>query len=134
MQQLWPDRKLALEFTRLARESGNSNPAAKQLLQRVRDEYEAHLAEVIARAASANLWANALENQLQKLLAESKEGGAWEPVASALPPAINDDGYSGEVEVRCSGWRGAKIDGWEVAKDEDGVTVTHWRFVSCLDD
>ena len=134
MQQLWPDDKLALEFLRLARESGNPNYAAKQLLPRVRDEYEARLAEVLTRAAAANSWANALENQLQKLLTESKEGGVWESVTAALPPAINDDGYSGEVEVRCSGWRGAEIDGWEVAKDEDGVAVTHWRFVSCLDD
>lgn len=55
--------------------------------------------------------ANALENQLQKVLAESKEGGVWEPVTVALPPAINDDGNSGEVEVRCSGWHGGKNDG-----------------------
>jgi hypothetical protein len=134
MQQLWPDHKLALEFTRLTRESGNPNQAAKQLLQRVRDEYEARLAEVITRVAASNSWANALENQLQKLLAESKEGGAWEAVTVALPPAINDDGYSDAVEVRCIGWRCAKIDGWEVAEDEDGVAVTHWRFVSCPDD
>lgn len=133
MQQLWPDHKLAFEFTRLARESRNPNLAAKQLLQQVRDDYEARLAETITRAAASNSWANALENQLQKLLAESKEGGAWEPVTVALPPATNSDGYSGEVEVRCIGWRGAKIDGWEVAKDEDGVAVTHWRFVSCPD-
>jgi hypothetical protein len=134
MQQLWPDHKLALEFTRLARESSNPKHAAKQLLQRVRDEYEARLAEVITRAAASNSWANALENQLQKLLAQSKEGGAWEAVTVALPPATNSDGYSGEVEVRCIGWRGAKIGGWEVAKDEDGVAVTHWRFVSCPDE
>jgi hypothetical protein len=69
----------------------------------VRDDYEAQLAEVLTRAAAANSWANALENQLQKLLAESREGGTWEPVTVALPPAINDEGYSGKVEVRCSG-------------------------------
>jgi hypothetical protein len=134
LQQLWPDHKLAFEFLRLARESGNANLAAKQLLQRVRDEYEAQLAEMIARASAANAWANALENQLQKLLAEREEGGVWEPVTVALPPAINDDGYSGMVEVRCIGWRGGKIAGWAVAEDEDGVAVTHWRFINCLDD
>lgn len=41
MPQLWPDHKLALELMRLTRESGNPSHAAKQLLQRVRDEYEA---------------------------------------------------------------------------------------------
>jgi hypothetical protein len=133
MQQLWPDNKLAFEYMRLARETGNANHAAKQLLMRVRDEYEARTAEVIARAAAVNSWANALENQLHKVLAESKEGGAWEPVTTALPPAINDDGYSGEVEVRCIGWRCAKGGDWEVARDEDGVHVTHWRFASCHD-
>ena len=133
MQQLWPDHKLALELMRLTRESGNPSHAAKQLLQRVRDDYEARLAEVIARTAATNSWANALENQLQKVLAESKEGGAWESVTTALPPAINDDGYSGKVEVRCIGWRSAKSGGWEAAKDEDGVAVTHWRFIDCLD-
>jgi hypothetical protein len=133
MQQLWPDDKLAREFIRMASTSGNSNHAATQLLRRVRDEYEAHLAQVLTRAAAANSWANALENQLQKLLAESKECCAWEQVTAALPPAINDDGYSGEVEVRCIGWRYAQMAGWEVAKDEDGVAVTHWRFVGCPD-
>jgi hypothetical protein len=133
MPQLWPEHKLAFEFMRLTKECGNSNHAAKQLLLRVRDDYEARLVEVITRTAAANSWANALENQLQKLLAESREGGTWEPVTVALPPAIKDDGYSGEVEVRCIGWRGGESDGWEVAEDEDGVAVTHWRFLSCLE-
>jgi hypothetical protein len=116
---------------RLTRESGNPSHAAKHLLQRVRNDYEARLAEVITRTAASNSWANALENQLQKVLADSKDGGAWESVMTALPPAINDDGDSGPVEVRCIGWRCAKRDGWEVAQDEEGVAVSHWRFIDC---
>lgn len=132
MQPLWSDQKLVIEFMRLTQACGTPQHAAKQLLPRVRDEYEALLAEVMARAAATNSWANALENQLQKVLAACQDGGAWEPVDAALPPAIDDDGYSGEVEVRCIGWRGGKLPGWQVAQDEDGVAVTHWRFSSYL--
>lgn len=41
---------------RLTKECGSSNHAAKQLLLRVRDDYEARLAEVLTRTAAANSW------------------------------------------------------------------------------